>query len=286
MSGRRALLDEPVADSTQRSGRLRRESNHLNHDDTEAVLWQRNPYMGMCYRAWMAINTVAIAIPFREPVSSRDAPGYYDVIKKPMDLRTIRTRIMEGILTTPVEFQRDLNQIVRNAMTYNAKDSDIYELAILFREKMKSEVDPIVEAWRAKESGKVTEVSEKVAEVQRLASAGPRSSARYPSRRARLAPPAERSSSHSPQLKRARTRVKKRTGTERSEAIETEDEQTVPKRGVTGNGRGRGRARKSKSSERAGAKDKEKNKTNSKRRSGANGLDDEPSSKRRRRAQD
>lgn len=285
ISGRRALLEDP-ADSTQRSGRLRRESNHLNHDDTESVLWQKSPYMGMCYRAWMAINTVAIAIPFREPVSSRDAPGYYDIIKKPMDLRTIRTRIMNGSLTTPVEFQRDLNQIVRNAMTYNAKDSDIYELATLFRDKMKAEVDPIVEAWKSKESGKTADVSEKVAEVQRLASAGPRGSARYPSRRARFAPLTERSPSPSPQSKRVRNRGKKKLATEKNETVETEDEQSATKRGGIASGRVRGRTRKSRVNDRSGAKEKEKTKASVKRRSTTGGTDDEPSSKRRRRTQE
>lgn len=306
MSGRRAQVDEP-GEAAQKIGRLRRESSNLNHDNTEMQLWERNPYMGMCYRAWEKINNFAIAIPFREPVRADDAPGYFDVIKRPMDLRTVRNRVMSGALTTPSEFQRDMNQIVRNALTYNSKASDIYDVTLLFREKMRKEVDPIVEAWKALDSGKGGVVSEKVAEVQRQAKAGPRSSARYPSRRSSWKPPTERSPSPSPTVKKGRGRGRKRVGFERADTVESEEERAPPStsKRSTGSGRGRGRGRKSKGSDRASAKEKEKSKSKDKdkhsekdkdrgqsssshtrtsKRSSKNLAisEDEPSSKRRR----
>jgi bromodomain-containing protein 8 len=37
-----------------------------------------------------------------------DAPGYEDIIKRPMSIRTVRTRIREGQITTIDEFERDV----------------------------------------------------------------------------------------------------------------------------------------------------------------------------------
>lgn len=306
MSGRRTQLEDP-GDAALKTSRLRRESSNLKHDDTEIQLWDRNPYMGMCYRAWEKINNFAIAIPFREPVRSDDAPGYYDVIKRPMDLRTVRNRIMNGTLTTPAEFQKDMNQIVRNAMTFNSKDSDIYDVTLLFREKMRKEVEPIVEAWKALSTGKGEDVSEKVAEVQRMANAGLRSSARYPSRRASWKPPSDRSPSPSAPAKKGRGRGRRRSGVERSDFAESEEEKpaaTSTKRGSSV-GRGRGRVRKSKGTDRGSVKekdrekakdkDKDSEKAKEKDRNQASGtrsskrgnkhvgnVEDEPSGKRRR----
>ena len=37
-----------------------------------------------------------------------DAPDYYDIIKRPMDLKTIRARIRDGNITSIDEFERDV----------------------------------------------------------------------------------------------------------------------------------------------------------------------------------
>ena len=37
-----------------------------------------------------------------------DAPGYEDIIKRPMSIKAVRTRIREGQITTIDEFERDV----------------------------------------------------------------------------------------------------------------------------------------------------------------------------------
>lgn len=37
-----------------------------------------------------------------------DAPDYYEIIKRPMDLKTIRSKIRDGSISSIDEFERDL----------------------------------------------------------------------------------------------------------------------------------------------------------------------------------
>lgn len=41
-------------------------------------------------------------------MAQKDAPGYFDIIKKPMDLKTIRQRIRDGNIGDIDEFERDV----------------------------------------------------------------------------------------------------------------------------------------------------------------------------------
>lgn len=45
---------------------------------------------------------------FESPVRKSDAPDYYSVIKKPMDLKTIKGRIKEGRIERIDELERDV----------------------------------------------------------------------------------------------------------------------------------------------------------------------------------
>lgn len=40
--------------------------------------------------------------------SQNDAPGYEDIVKRPMSIKTVRARIREGQITTIDEFERDV----------------------------------------------------------------------------------------------------------------------------------------------------------------------------------
>ncbi|WVR05165.1 hypothetical protein IAU60_002177 [Kwoniella sp. DSM 27419] len=63
------------------------------------------------------------SVAFQRPVSKRDAPDYYDVIKKPMDLTTILKNVKGRKYKTKDELARDLNLIWDNCYEYNSSDS-------------------------------------------------------------------------------------------------------------------------------------------------------------------
>ncbi|KAA8497207.1 Bromodomain-containing protein 8 [Porphyridium purpureum] len=112
-----------------------------------------------CYRVLKTLAAHKLAIPFREPVSERDAPDYYSVIKSPMDLRTLRTMLESGKIESPLEFQKSLVQICKNAIQYNARGSDLDELAKEFRALIREHTDPLVAQWKKLSTKKETVVS-------------------------------------------------------------------------------------------------------------------------------
>ncbi|KAM3302278.1 transcription factor GTE4 [Capsicum chacoense] len=68
---------------------------------------------------------------FNEPVNA-EALGlhdYHDIIKHPMDLGTIKTRLSENWYKFPREFAEDVRLVFRNAMTYNPKGQDVHVMA-------------------------------------------------------------------------------------------------------------------------------------------------------------
>lgn len=66
---------------------------------------------------------------FHNPIKDSEAPDYREIVKRPMDLKTIKARIKDGIIATSLEFQRDVFLMFANAMMYNRPDSDIYTMA-------------------------------------------------------------------------------------------------------------------------------------------------------------
>ncbi|KAI6047149.1 hypothetical protein EDC04DRAFT_3135854 [Pisolithus marmoratus] len=66
---------------------------------------------------------------FHNPIKSSEAPDYHEIIKHPMDLKTIKGRVKDGIITNSLEFQRDVYLMFANAMMYNRPGSDIYQMA-------------------------------------------------------------------------------------------------------------------------------------------------------------
>ncbi|KAF9222004.1 Bromodomain-containing protein [Gyrodon lividus] len=66
---------------------------------------------------------------FHNPIKNSEAPDYHEIIKRPMDLKTIKARVKDGIISNSLEFQRDVYLMFANAMMYNRPGSDIYQMA-------------------------------------------------------------------------------------------------------------------------------------------------------------
>ncbi|XP_022898232.1 histone acetyltransferase GCN5 isoform X1 [Olea europaea var. sylvestris] len=68
------------------------------------------------------------AWPFKEPVDARDVPDYYDIIKDPMDLKTLSKRVeSEQYYVTLDMFVADVRRMFANARTYNSPDTIYYK---------------------------------------------------------------------------------------------------------------------------------------------------------------
>ncbi|KAK1412135.1 hypothetical protein QVD17_33135 [Tagetes erecta] len=66
---------------------------------------------------------------------------YFDIIKHPMDLGTVKSRLGKNWYNSPMEFAEDVRLTFQNAMTYNLKGQDVHAMAELllklFEEKWK-----------------------------------------------------------------------------------------------------------------------------------------------------
>ncbi|KAK0468407.1 uncharacterized protein EV420DRAFT_1635655 [Desarmillaria tabescens] len=66
---------------------------------------------------------------FHNPIKASEAPDYHDIVKRPVDLKTIKARIKDGVISNSLEYQRDIYLMFANAMMYNRPGSDIYSMA-------------------------------------------------------------------------------------------------------------------------------------------------------------
>ncbi|KAL2510753.1 Histone acetyltransferase GCN5 [Abeliophyllum distichum] len=68
------------------------------------------------------------AWPFKEPVDARDVPDYYDIVKNPMDLKTLSKRVeSEQYYVSLDMFVADVRRMFANARTYNSPDTIYYK---------------------------------------------------------------------------------------------------------------------------------------------------------------
>ncbi|CAM6069315.1 unnamed protein product [Sphagnum tenellum] len=68
---------------------------------------------------------------FNKPVDAEDwgILDYYTVIKKPMDLGTVKKKLESGYYTSPTGMADDVRLTFSNAMTYNPPGNDVYVMA-------------------------------------------------------------------------------------------------------------------------------------------------------------
>jgi hypothetical protein len=65
---------------------------------------------------------------FHNPIKDSEAPDYREIVKRPMDLKTIKAKIKDGGISNSLEFQRAVYLMFANAMMYNRPNSDIYTM--------------------------------------------------------------------------------------------------------------------------------------------------------------
>jgi E1A/CREB-binding protein len=74
---------------------------------------------------------------FNTPVDPMELglPDYYEVVKQPMDLGTIKKKLENGVYTKLEEFEDNVHLTFDNAMLYNPEGSVVYNMASEMKEK-------------------------------------------------------------------------------------------------------------------------------------------------------
>lgn len=72
--------------------------------------------------------------PFKNPVDPAidNVPNYFDVVKRPMDLRTIQGKMSRNEYATSAEFEADIRQIFQNCYEYWTENDAIFKNCVDF----------------------------------------------------------------------------------------------------------------------------------------------------------
>lgn len=106
---------------------------------------RRNPSHSMLMQLLSALQTSGSSWPFLVPVSSDDVHDYYDVIKEPMDLSTMESKLEKDQYETVEDFIRDLLLLVRNCKRYNAETTPYAKAANKLEKEMWKKIREVPE---------------------------------------------------------------------------------------------------------------------------------------------
>ena len=87
------------------------------------------------------------SLPFRQPVDPQalNIPDYFDIIRRPMDLSTIKTKLDTCQYQDPWQYVDDVWLMFENAWTYNRKTSKVYRHCTKLKEVFEHEIDPAMQ---------------------------------------------------------------------------------------------------------------------------------------------
>lgn len=64
---------------------------------------------------------------FSEPVDLDEVPDYMTVVTEPMDLRTMREKLEDGVYPDLAAMEKDFDLMIANCLAYNNKDTVFYK---------------------------------------------------------------------------------------------------------------------------------------------------------------
>jgi len=92
--------------------------------------------------------------PFMKLPSRRELPDYYEVIKKPLDIKKILARIDEAKYVDFADLEKDFFQLCQNAQIYNEEASLIYEDSIVLQKIFSQAKQKVAECDESEEEEK------------------------------------------------------------------------------------------------------------------------------------
>ncbi|CAG5000981.1 unnamed protein product [Parnassius apollo] len=117
------------------------DSPSANDAERQHRLWRKSVmlvYSRLCAHKYASL--------FLRPISDEEAPGYSMVVKRPMDLTTIRRNIDAGVIRTTAEFQRDVLLMLSNALMYNSSEHSVYRMAKEMHEEAQCQLGMLLAA--------------------------------------------------------------------------------------------------------------------------------------------
>ncbi|XP_075020476.1 bromodomain-containing protein 8 isoform X5 [Calonectris borealis] len=140
--------DQDDSDSTSAAAVL--DSTSPANTQLVQLSWE-NPLQHLLFKRtllsiWKMIASHRYSGPFLKAVSEKQAPGYRDVVKRPMDLTSIKRRLSKGHIQSMVQFQRDLMLMFQNAVMYNSFNHHVHRIAMEMQREVLEQLQMLGEA--------------------------------------------------------------------------------------------------------------------------------------------
>ena len=106
-----------------------------------------------CLKLLNEISEHPISSIFKDPVDpiNDDLTDYFDFVKNPSDLSTVRKRLLNKEYNSIQEFKRDMNLIWENAIAYNGRQSSVAscaeELSKIFQKRIVEIEEIPIDQW-------------------------------------------------------------------------------------------------------------------------------------------
>ncbi|XP_068192711.1 histone acetyltransferase p300 isoform X2 [Antennarius striatus] len=91
------------------------------------------------------VDPQLLGIPVRIRTSNKTNLDYFDIVKNPMDLSTIKRKLDTGQYQEPWQYVEDIWLMFNNAWLYNRKTSRVYKFCSKLAEVFESEIDPVMQ---------------------------------------------------------------------------------------------------------------------------------------------
>lgn len=114
-------------------------SSSMAYDDKhQSKLVKQMKFLIDCVLKYKDTDGRVLSEPFIQLPTRRELPDYYEIIKKPVDLRRIQVKIRDGKYHSLDQLHADIDLMCRNTQEYNIEGSLIYEDSVVLQSVFKS----------------------------------------------------------------------------------------------------------------------------------------------------
>ena len=106
---------------------------------------RRNPSHPLLLQLLSALQNSSASWPFLQPVNGDEVHDYYDVIKEPMDLSTMESKLEKDQYDNVEDFVKDVLLLVRNCKRYNAETTPYAKAANKLEKEMWKKIREVPE---------------------------------------------------------------------------------------------------------------------------------------------
>ena len=107
-------------------------------DKHQSKLVKQMKFLIDCVLKYKDTDGRVLSEPFIQLPTRRELPDYYEIIKKPVDLKRIQVKIRDGKYHSLDQLHADIDLMCRNTQEYNIEGSLIYEDSVVLQSVFKS----------------------------------------------------------------------------------------------------------------------------------------------------